>query len=359
MVTGYPQWFEEWWVRYVCEQFSCNSISDKEAQVVKAAQTLSDLFTTQRAELGAKYASDPKLLAAYGLYFFPENFIRGQFVITEMLQRGWRPPRNPSVLDLGSGTGAAAFSICHAFQGSIESMKVLAVDQSKAALQLSERLAEGLHGEWRNLDWQTLKTDFGLRFPEGADKYDLIVAAFALNENDSDILQFVQKCAKAMSENGLLLIIEPASQQISEGVEQLRDSIARQQSLRIWGPCLHELRCPMLEASKFWCHEVRRWNPPQSLLFLNRKLQRQLDVLKFSFLALGKQPPAPLTSNAYRIVSPITRVKGKWIWEGCATDGNIHEYQLLKRNADARALEIIKTLERGDVVGGGTKCPFP
>ena len=347
----YPAQLEDWWLRYACEQFGCNSIFQKEAQIVAAVQSLSDLFTIRRADLIRDYFQDPKLLAAYGLFFFPENFARIQFVIAELLQRGWRPSSQLSVLDLGAGAGAAAMSISQMLEPHSISVKALAVDQSQRSLDVSIQLVKDLSVHWSNLEWRTHQADILREIPKSERKWDVIVMSFALNEadsTDSELRRMVSRCGAELSDNGFLLILEPASQTSSESLERLRDAIDETTGLHIWAPCLHEFQCPLLKTKKFWCHEVRKWDAPAALQYLNRKLQRDISVLKFSFLVLAKKsPPAVLPSkNAFRLISPVTRAKGKWIWQGCASDGDAHDYQLLKKQGGIE----IKNWERGDVI---------
>src|SRR5207244_13018170 len=132
-------------------------LREKEAQIVAAVQSLSDQFTIRRAELINDYFQDPKFLAAYGLFFFPENYARVQLLAAELLQRGWKPSSQLTVLDLGAGTGAAAMAIVQMLQPLSVSVHALAADQSQRSLDLSSQLARDLINRGSNLEWQADK----------------------------------------------------------------------------------------------------------------------------------------------------------------------------------------------------------
>src|SRR5688572_8445857 len=102
----YPGSLEDWWIRRTLRQYSCNSLDQREAQIERSIQSLSDGFTLERPKnLSGNYFADPELLCAYGLFFFPQNYVRTQLVLQEILSRGWEPPPETlTVLDLGCGT---------------------------------------------------------------------------------------------------------------------------------------------------------------------------------------------------------------------------------------------------------------
>src|SRR5439155_14710050 len=111
---------------------------------------------------------------------FPENYARVQLVAAELLQRGWKPSSQLTVLDLGAGTGAAAMAIVQMLQPLSVSVHALAADQSQRSLDLSSQLARDLITRGSNLEWQTHKTNKLLEIPKSERKWDAIVMSFAL-----------------------------------------------------------------------------------------------------------------------------------------------------------------------------------
>lgn len=364
----YPTWLEDWWKQRACRLLGVREFAETQASLEKATQRLSDLFTTGREARFGDYGRDEELLLAYGLFYFPQTFVRIRFPLREaLLLHKWRPssPEHPvRVLDLGAGIGGATMGAALLLQEMpfVAGVEALAVDQSAESLRALTRLARENKPHLPRVQVSTsrgdLKTWFRKASPE--DRWDLIIASFSLGEaffeaEDEELHQWVKTAFKRLRPGGLLLVTEPALRETSERIERLRNLISAEQSGRIWAPCPHHQTCPLLEAGKYWCHEVRSWGVPDSLSFLNRHLFRSVRDLKFSFLLAGP-PPAPGASpqagspNVMRLVSPLSAMKGRYVWSGCAGDGLRYEYEIQKRNLRRDEERKLEKIERGDVL---------
>jgi ribosomal protein RSM22 (predicted rRNA methylase) len=342
----YPGELENWWIAEACSHYAVSNLSECSNKIEQNVQRLSDHFTINRKN-GFRNLDDPELLIAYGLFFFPQNYARVQFVLREVLQRGWRLPDNktPTILDVGAGTGAASLGVAQCLNTNVN---ILALDRSNRALQYFGRIAgdvvPGAIVRQQPLDIASAQ------MPSG--KYDLVIANFALNELAQDPSKIFKDLLLSLSEGGLLLILEPALEEASIRLEKWRDRIAEEKEFHLWAPCLHHRSCPLLKSGVLWCHEARRWTPPKSGALLNRHLYRSIEILKFSFLAISTQPPPAIKAGpaVFRLISPVTKTKGKWIASGCASDGNKHEYEWLKRDLNSEMARELGIKERGDVV---------
>ena len=104
----------------------------------------------------------------------------------------------------------------------------------------------------------------------------------------------------------------------------------------------------MRAGKRGWCHEVRQWNVPTSMKLINRGLQRDIHLLKFSFLVLANEPPAQNLAAWARLVSPLSREKGKYTCHACGPDGQLHHYEWLTRGLSEEQIATSESLERGD-----------
>lgn len=367
-VDLYPVWLEDWWKQEACRLLGERKFEDTQATLEKATQRLSDLFTTGRQARFGDYGRDEQLLLAYGLFYFPQTFTRIRFPLLEALHlHQWRPaaPGAPvRVLDLGAGLGGATIGTALLLQETpaVTGVEALAVDQSSESLRLLQRLAGENQAHLPRVQFKTargdLKTWFRQAPPE--DHWDLIIASFSLGEaffdaNDDQVHHWIKTAFQRLRPGGLLLITEPALRETSERIERLRNLIAADKSGRIWAPCPHHQRCPLLETGTYWCHEVRSWTVPESLAFLNRRLFRAVGDLKFSFLLAGP-PPAPEPNPdagspaLMRLVSPLGEMKGRYVWAGCAADGLRYEFEIQKRDLNREDQDKLRKLERGDVL---------
>jgi SAM-dependent methyltransferase len=364
----YPDWLEQWWTREACRLLGTPTLLEAQAPLEKEIQRLSDLFTTGRTATFGDYGKDERLLLAYGLFYFPQTFVRTRFPLREaLILRHWHPStpgRAVRLLDLGAGLGGATLGAAALLQQMqvAPAIEALAVDQSAGSLATLSRLARenqaqlpGLHLETERGDlkswWQRRKAD---------EPWDLILASFSLGEAfydapDDTVHTWVKTALSRLSPGGLLLITEPSLRETSERLERLRNRIAAEQTGHIWAPCPHHHACPLLENGKFWCHEVRRWQVPESLAYLNRHLFRSVRDLKFSFLLLGPPPPAgpppkEKPAGLMRLVSPMSDMKGRYLWTGCAGDGLRYEYEIQKRTLSREDQATLEKLERGDLL---------
>lgn len=343
----YPAELEAWWLEEA-RRFT-RSGDDRTAtlRLASAAEVLSNLFTTERAAHFGDYGRRPELLRAYGLYAFPQTFVRTQFVLEELraLHRLAIPRQ---VLDLGCGTGAASAAIRHFFPE--VPLHFDLVDQSAESLQLAESLLMKL---WPDTIRQTHR-DHARNWP-GRGPFDLIICSFALNELFygrplAAVTEWVEQAFTRLAPEGWLILLEPALQETAGRLMELRDHLAASGRWQIAAPCPHIRPCPLRAEGKYWCHEVRNWPLPSSLQRLNSQLGRSIHELKFSFLVIRPQMES-LSPTPGRLVAPMSRLKGRWATRICAPEGNLINVSLSKSKIDETVRARLKSIERGDRLG--------
>src|SRR5690606_37972667 len=96
---------------------------------------------------------------------------------------------------------------------------------------------------------------------------------------------------------------------------------------------------------------------------LNRHLFRSVRDLKFSFLLAGPPSasgagPDTVSANRMRLVSPLSEMKGRYVWTGCAGDGLRYEYEIQKRDLSREESIKLKAIERGDLVEVSASKPL-
>ena len=371
----YPAPLETWWRERARRMLNLSSAQDCLQLLEPDVQHLSDLFTTRRSAGFGGYDEDPRALAAYGLFFFPQTFTRVRFPLVELLEyRGWKPPthRPLRIMDLGTGTGSALFGAVRLLQDlpGISELEATAVDQSAESLRIARAIARDLFELWPRTTWDMHKGDLAQpgTWPASPRQWDLIMLSFSFNEafleqSTERQEQWLEALAHRLTPGGVLLLIEPALRETSERLELLRDGVMQGEEWTILGPCLHHRPCPLLRSGSFWCHEVRRWKPPESLVSINRKLYRSIETLKFSYLALkhgspGQRERAEGDAGHLRLIAPMTEVKGKFITSGCAADGNRYGYELQTRGLSKSQKKEWKRIERGDILDISALTPL-
>jgi ribosomal protein RSM22 (predicted rRNA methylase) len=355
----YPKQFESWWLseaKRVLRHDDDKRCLDHARHYV---QRLSDFFTTERGEGFQDYALNVKDLMGYGLFFFPQTYMRVRMVLTELIDfRKWSTEKGQSlrILDLGAGTGAGVCAVLEKFSDVFPKMKMelTAVDQSQSSLKILKQITTDLKSMWPLARVSTCVGDLQRFEPRDESLWDVVLVSFALNEafegkSDEEILDWARKWLRKLSGVGVLIFCEPATQEASSRLGRLRDRLLEEKVATVLAPCLHQEACPML-GEKTWCHEVRRWKVPESVDYLNRKLYRSIKDLKWSFLVLSKSKDEVVLENHLRLVAPMHELKGRIVTRGCAADGKLHSYEMQTRGMEKAEKEGVLSIERGNVL---------
>jgi len=351
---AYPAEAEAFWVGQA--ELASEKIGDEALErMTPAVAHLSDLFTTERPDKRfPDYFADPRLLAAYGVFFLPQSFTRTSIALAQTCGlRGWKPSRQvPAILDLGSGPGSCGVAAAYRLrQAGCKKINLYGVDKSPSALASMESFAQATLGE----DVET-KTRIGdasrpETWPEGP--FDLIVAGFVMNEmpqlDHAALLRWFSELKAKLAPGGLILILEPALRITAERLQKLSDDIAAGEMIRI-APELDARPDPQLGPGEHWSHETRAWDAPASTEFVNRHLHRDLREVRFSFAAFSDAPLTPLPSGLSRLISDVQIIKGllRFI---TIREGTIESVEVPTRGLSKHEVKkLAATFGRGDIV---------
>ncbi len=339
-----------------------------------AVQRLSDLFTTERPAGGfPDYAADPSLLAAYGLFFFPQSFCRAGIALDQAVRfRHWKPGATAGelkILDLGSGTGPCGLAHAFALRALAPEtpIRLTALDHAPAALSALRALAPQVGLEKFSVETHAVDLRRADAVLKNLPRQDIIVAGFSANElfgsNAGALRDWADSLCEKLTPGGLLLILEPALRETATTLQRAADALVAGGRRHRFAPELDNAPCPLLaeKTGKFWSHEVREWTPPASLEFLNRKLFRDIGVLKFAYAALSPTPPAPLPERpaALRLISPVEALKGRFVFSAVIAGGKKITVDIPSRGlSKSETKAVCAAWERGDIAGAETLQPL-
>jgi SAM-dependent methyltransferase len=319
-------------------------------RVALGVRRLSAGLTGERQLAGEHYLSDPDLLGAYLLYFWPLSYLQAM----ALLQALPLPPR--SVLDLGSGPGpmaAAAYDL--------GARRVTCADRSRPALALAGELLKTAGALPELLFWDPLHNG---ALPAGT--FDLIILGHVVNELWTDRPDrltlragLVQSLGERLTAGGSLLLIEPALTSTSREALALRDELL-QRGFRVAEPCLWQGPCPALAMPRDTCHGELAWSPPPWLRDLIRRAGFKKRTLKQTALLFqaGTAPAAGAGPEVFRIVSDPLRSKNRRLrLLGCGPAGRLS--LALKPGSERDGNRIFLTLRRGDLIRLVHAAPRP
>lgn len=401
MPNAYPAALEKFWISRAIEASGNPEEQDTALRRMEPkVQALSDLFTAERPSKDfPDYFADRSLLAAYGLFFFPQSMAKAQWALDFAVRlRGWAPPSETvRILDLGAGAGPCGLGLALALHEKHPGRKIrlTALDHSPHALAALKELAQlpDLAG-WLTLETVRHDLKSGV-LPALGGAFDLVVAGFALNEmfasrslnaealppasasgvrqarpmpglhsgciarDHASRVDFIKQLRPLLADTGLLIVLEPAFKPTAEPLTAVSDALAAGPAFFRWGPQLAAAPCPFLSApanGKYWDHEVRLWTAPESLAFINRRLFRDIATLKFSCAILGASPPPPWPAQPaggaiLRLASPIAPLKGRFVFSATTTEGALVTVQVpLRGMSRQEEKEFELKFERGDVI---------
>ncbi len=360
----YPGELESWWLAEAARRLSLPDHEALLASLEPVVSELSDGFTTDRAAGFAAYARSPLAWLAYSLFYFPQTFMRLRWIVQESATRYGRGNIVPAavplrVLDLGAGTGAASAAWLTTWPRSMETpVDLTAVDASDAALDLLQSFVQDNRRSLGEVDLTLRCADLRSEIRRLPGEWNVILVSYALNEafrdaSDHELRAWWRLLLDRLAPGGVVIVCEPLVLSGIPVMVKLREWTLDDPecSMRILAPCLHQRLCPMADGAAGWCHDVRRWRVAASVQSLNRRLFRSVNDLKYSFLAMARQPADADDDPGFaRLVAPLSMLKGRWSFTGCAADGCLRTYEVLQRGLDREGRDAVDAMERGDTL---------
>jgi ribosomal protein RSM22 (predicted rRNA methylase) len=260
--------------------------------------------------------------AAYAAYRMPATWGAVSAVLGALGDRvpGFAPR---TLLDLGGGTGAAAWAAAGVFP-SLFGVTVL--DQVPEALDLGRRLArDSFSGALRNAKWQRWHTGDPAELPEA----DLVTVSYVLSElAPEDQTALVERAAKNA---GAIAVLEPGTPDGYVRILAVRQALI-DAGMHIAAPCPHAGACALAE-TRDWCHFASRINRTP----LHRRLKSGdlgHEDEKFAYV-VATRDPLPDTTVPGRILRHPQKRKGLVMLQVCTPEDAVQQALVSKRHAES------------------------
>ncbi len=347
------------------DSIKSKAVRSKLTAVAKAVAALSKGLTKGRsAFLEHSYLSNADLHAAYQLYFTTTNFLKIVPPLRELSYSGFFERRDSlSVLDLGSGTGAGLWGLLsflaeEQYQLSCDLHAVDSVPENLKSITafhtaISRRTDAKTLLKTSLLDLEALsKSSFDKR-------YDLIIIMNTLNElSDESKLNLLDLLPQWLTDDGVFIIIDPATRAESRGVLSFRDK-AVEQGWTVYAPCTRQQQCPALSDEDNWCHSEYKWQRPGFIKTIDDETGNLRLSLKSTYVTLNRAgmtlSDALRITQLSRVVSERFDEKGRTRAILCDSDGR-EEYILNKRDKTAENKTFFD-IQRYDIVSIEDKSP--
>jgi Mitochondrial small ribosomal subunit Rsm22 len=323
-------------------------------------------YTSERERLAAP-ADRTGDLAARAAFFTIADAMKVAVPLGELAGRGALPARRPlRVVDLGAGCGAMSLGLLAALSGepgepgAPREVSLSLIDRDAAALAIAAAAIRELSAKLGVAAAVTTRAADAIAAPLG--EAELVVMGSLLNELTAAdprgglerAAALVARALGAITDDGAVIVIEPALRETSRALHEIRDAILARGVGHVFAPCTRRgAPCPALADPDDWCHEDRPLLLPPRTAELARLTHLRDSGMKFSYLVLRKQPLAlvaapPGGGTAWRVVGVPRPEKGKLEVIGCGERGRV-PIRLLRRHRSP-ANRAIERAERGDVL---------
>jgi hypothetical protein len=349
----------------------------------KGLVELSDFFTEDREKAKLpNYFTTAKFRSSYFLYFFAlqgakfltlfERYPKAiEAAIEHAIETG-----TLRIVDVGSGPGTASIAflifVLEKLAGPLEKNKTA----KKIKLPFKIQLVWIDHNETILKDGKIMLAELFECFPEFEGDIDLVteprlwwkhpkefkfeasIVLFGnvLNESSDDpriYLSGLLPFLKNLTGAGILMV-EPAFKSASQRISQIRDELMPH---RLWGPCLHEGKCPLAQG-RDWCHfSVPAELPGNFFKKFSIKLGSKREWLKFSFIWVA----APYAKEKSLILAEQTQAKIVRVVSDPMRTPRGNQNQLCTPGMISWFKTPMRPLYRGDVIpapaknGGNTR----
>lgn len=286
------------------------------SDIVEDIQELWRDLTVERDMGVQKYFQRASARRAYLGYYFPMYVAKVALLLSRLEKEGHfdhLKAKPINLIDLGAGTltGVAALKI---FFNS-EPFRALALDKSLAPMRLGlEAMKQSLDVEkevhLRQGNILSPATTFMPRWNP-----NFIFIGHVLNElaqgprGTERKLELLDELLGGLAPDGILLIVEPATQVATRNLMRVRDHYASRDDVAILAPCTGAAKCPLLQTHTSWCFSEIKWKSPKSFEKIDAEIGFDRENLKLSFLMLGKRATAKKTSGL-RVVSGVMKNAG-------------------------------------------------
>ncbi len=297
-------------------------------------------------------SSQPSHLAARLGFSFARDVPKAGAAVAELVLAGKLSLDRPlRVLDVGAGLGATTWGVARALSaaGCSGTIDATMAEPDELARRLGEELGREL-GAWTPrvaVAMRWVHHDFAA-LPHGP--FDLVLLGQVLSELSSPGVErtswltarLAGLLADDVSEDGSLVVVEPALRARSRQLHAVRDALAD----RVFAPCTRAGPCPMLARASDWCHEDLAVDLPPWLVPTARAAGLRREGLSFSYLVLrndGARVP-----GTHRLVGRPLHTKGKTELDLCGSEGLVRIARLDRDRSEPNAL--VDELERGELL---------
>ncbi len=265
--------------------------------------------------------ADPVSAAAYAAYRMPATHAAVSMALRLGLGVDPSLAAVRSLVDLGGGTGAAAWAAAEALPG-LERVEV--VDGSADALAIGRRLARHAPAPVARARWTRARVRPGSVLPAA----DLVTVAYLLGELSPPVQAAAVDAAAAAAR--WVLVVEPGTPRGFAAVLVARDRLVGA-GWHVVAPCPQPGPCPVAAREGDWCHVAVRLDRSA----LHRRLkggERGHEDEKLSFVLASREPVVAVPGRVLR--HPVRR-QGLVRLQVCRADGSVGTEIVTRRDRDA------------------------
>lgn len=314
---------------------------------------------------------------AYLSYQFPVYLIQFRYLIARLDAKGLLPD-TIHLLDLGSGPGVVPLALVwYMKERNRGSLSIRVMEQSEEFLESYRFLMQEFSKGMRGIDSETIYHG-DIRSPviPFQDTVTLITLQNVLAEFPDMTIQektdLIMRYIPSLSDDGLLLIVEPAEYRHSTNLRSLQRSL-EMKGLHVYGPCRSILGSACRPDNCWSFSELKPIHPTRMMALLaGQEMYRYCNTdIKFSYLILTKQRmdmTDRITLPYHTRLSDLKGEEGAWVtiiaakmspdigdrnyavFLLCDRSGAGKTYLVIPRSLHQRGLEPVFSADYGDIL---------
>lgn len=296
-----------------------------EADCLKAISALSAGFTVSRDKMG-KYGDENDLVSAYTLLYLPTNMPKLDFVLSQLDPKVRSDLEDAHFIDYGCGPGTFAL----AWANQVKTKSLTLIDYTKGMREQAKKILSHFHPAIPLSVGEKLVTR-----PEGK---VVLFFGHAINELAEGV---VEKLISTIDPD-FIFYIEPGTSEFFKRAKNLREHLITN-GMSIAYPCPSTRACP-----NDWCHQVWRGthDPEVERLCQMAKLDRRTQAMTAHLYM--KQASVDERATFVRF---LNETKFSFEWQVCLPNGEIKQFQWMKKSIDKARLKEMQRSSVGERFG--------
>lgn len=306
-----------------------------EAELINAIKKISENFTLHRDKI-QDYLNDPKLVAAYTVFFLSTNFPKLEAVLKWLPKDLVASFASYELIDVGAGPGT--FSL--AWKSFFPESAIQQIEASSLMREQAQKIMQGFYPQD--------KMQQHAHVVQSSERKKLLLFGHSLNE--MGLVPGLEYVKRANPE--VVMMIEPGTKAFFQEALKFRAEMMRL-GFEIAYPCQGQGTCPLEKSEEDWCHQFIDVLHDPSIERICQMVHRDRRHMPVTVHVYTKAPQNKEDVLRARLIRIFPKTKFSYEWEACHEVGGKNltvRLQLQNKHVEKADVKKIDAMKSGDEV---------